>query len=158
ESTRGVSRINTTGKAMGPLSGLHKLRVGPVVSDLYEGRQHLLGILKFLYTALSPVFEQMELSEPLYTPDEVTDILLKRAALVKDKVIDTSFYLSRVLDSKEKVLFEGAQATGLDNRWGTYPYVSSGNSVAAGASIGTGLPTQAFDSSLVVFKVLPTRV
>jgi adenylosuccinate synthase len=158
ESIRGVSRINTTGKAMGPLSGLHKLRVGPVVSDLYEGRDHLLAILKFLHTALAPLFEKMDLKEPVYTPEEVTDMLLKRAPQIKDKICDTSFYLHEALGKGDKILFEGAQALGLDNRWGTYPYVSSGNSIASGASIGTGLPMQAFAATLMVAKVLPTRV
>lgn len=158
ESIRGTSRINTTGKAMGPLSGLHKLRIGPVVSDLFESREHLLGILKFLHKALSPMFEQMDLSEPVYSPDEVADILLKRASKIQDKVIDTSYFLHESIKKGDKILFEGAQALGLDNRWGTYPYVSSGNSIASGASIGTGLPMQALNSTLMVVKVLPTRV
>lgn len=158
ESIRGTSRINTTGKAMGPLSGLHKLRIGPVVSDLFEDPEYLLNILKFLYTSLSPLFEKMNLSEPLYTPEQVVDIYHKRAHLIKDRVIDTSYFLDQSLKQGKKILFEGAQALGLDNRWGTYPYVSSGNSVAAGASIGTGLPMQAFNATLMVVKVLPTRV
>lgn len=158
ESIRGSSRINTTGKAMGPLAGLHKLRVGPVVSDLYEEGDHLLNILKFLYTALMPLFEKMNLAEPVYTPEQVRDMLMKRAPLVKDRVVDTSFFLHKAKKEGKKILFEGAQAAGLDNRWGTYPYVSSGNSVAAGASVGSGLPMNAFNASLMVVKVLPTRV
>jgi adenylosuccinate synthase len=56
------------------------------------------------------------------------------------------------------MLFEGAQAVGLDVWLGTYPYVSSGVSAPVGAALGTGLPMQDFPATVIVAKTLPTRV
>ena len=94
------------------------------------------------------------------TVGEVVSQLLKYAPDIKDFVSDISFFLHQEFLGEKRILFEGAQATGLDAWWGTYPYVSSGNSVAAGASLGTGLPTEYFakGGSILVAKTLPTRV
>jgi adenylosuccinate synthase len=92
------------------------------------------------------------------TPVEVADMLRSYASKVKPFVADTSFVLHQAVEKKQRMLFEGAQALGLDSRFGTYPFVSSGNSAAFGAAEGTGLPMQSFDATLMVVKTLPTRV
>ena len=91
-------------------------------------------------------------------PKAVAKTLHDYAPALSGKVIDTNFFLSQALKRGKKILFEGSQALGLDNHWGTYPYVTSGNAVVAGASIGTGLPMDAFKASIMVVKTLPTRV
>jgi adenylosuccinate synthase len=70
--------------------------------------------------------------------------------------IDLSAYLSQRKDAK--VLFEGAQGTLLDIDLGTYPYVSSGMSCAAGAAVGGCVGPRALDKILGVFKAYSTRV
>jgi adenylosuccinate synthase len=70
--------------------------------------------------------------------------------------IDLSTYLAYRKNSK--VLFEGAQGTLLDLDLGTYPYVSSGMSCAAGAAVGGGIGPRAIDKVLGVFKAYSTRV
>jgi adenylosuccinate synthase len=70
--------------------------------------------------------------------------------------IDLSAYISRHKDSK--ILFEGAQGTLLDLDIGTYPYVSSGMSCAAGAAVGGGVGPKSLDKILGVFKAYSTRV
>jgi adenylosuccinate synthase len=70
--------------------------------------------------------------------------------------IDISAYLNRHKDSK--ILFEGAQGALLDLDMGTYPYVSSGMSCAAGASTGGGIGPKSLDKILGVFKAYSTRV
>ena len=70
--------------------------------------------------------------------------------------IDLSTYLAHRKNSK--VLFEGAQGTLLDLDLGTYPYVSSGMSCAAGAAVGGGIGPRAIDKVLGVFKAYSTRV
>ena len=89
---------------------------------------------------------------------EVADMLRATAPKVKPFVADTSFVLHQGLQKHRRMLFEGAQALGLDSHFGTYPFVSSGNSAAFGAAVGTGLPMQNFDATLMVVKTLPTRV
>ncbi len=162
ESARGKGRVGTTGKGIGPLEGLLKLRIAPLVGHIFLGKQKLTEILQPLYQALSPCFEDLRktggLAADIPGPESVADALKAFAPKVRDRVVDTAFLLGQLSGQKKRMLFEGAQALGLDARWGTYPFVSSGNSVAAGAAIGTGLPMQAFNSTLMVVKTLPTRV
>jgi adenylosuccinate synthase len=75
---------------------------------------------------------------------------------IRDMVVDVSRYLHQHRDSN--VLFEGAQGSLLDLDLGTYPFVSSGISCAAGAAIGGGVGPQAIDRVMGVFKAYSTRV
>ncbi len=162
ESVRGNSRIGTTNKAIGPLAALPKFRISPVVGDLFIDRPEFVAALTLLYQSFLPIFEAMKttglVAAEIPAPEAVADRLLGLAKEIKDKVIDTSYFLSRQLVEKKKILFEGAQAAGLDSTWGTYPYVSSGNSVAAGAPLGSGIPPSQIGAALMVAKTLPTRV
>jgi adenylosuccinate synthase len=163
EAQRGENKIGTTNKGIGPLEGLYKLRLAPLVGFLYEP-ELLLKTLESLYKILEPGFNYLKdagvLAEEIPKPEAVVKELLTFAEPIKPYLSDTSYYLNEAIKNGKKVLFEGAQATGLDAWWGTYPYVSSGNSVAAGASLGTGLANEHFSSggSILVAKTLPTRV
>ncbi len=160
ESLRGVGRIGTTSKGIGPLEGFYKLRIGPVVGYLFEPKL-LEQSLKVLYEILKPCLEVLKNrpeTETIPTPEEVLQSLLKEAPRLKEFISDTSYFLRQSLDSGKRILLEGAQATGLDAWWGTYPFVSAGNSVSMGAALGTGLPSQEFGSTILVAKTLPTRV
>lgn len=160
ESARGNSKVGTTNKGIGPLEGIYKLRLAPQVGMLFEPAT-LLRVVGSLYEVLKPClesenFKTLNLAVP--SPEQVCGELVKSAEKLKTLVADTGYLLSQYFRDGKRMLFEGAQAAGLDAWWGTYPYVSSGNSVAAGAPIGTGLPTQAFSATLMVAKTLPTRV
>lgn len=160
ESVRGEHRLGTTNKGIGPLEAIYKLRLSPLVGYLSE--PELLGkALKVLHEILKPIFESAgfkDLAEPAPEPEDVLKLLLGFAGDLKPFVNDAAFILEQNLRAGKRVLLEGAQATGLDAWWGTYPYVSSGNSAASGASIGTGLALSDLGASILVAKTLPTRV
>jgi len=162
EQSRGAEKVGTTGKGIGPLEGLYKLRISPMVGHLLLEKSEFVAVLQTLYQALLPIFEKMrsdagdELDIP--APQQVADQLLEFLPRVRGMIIDTSFLLDESVREGKRVLFEGAQALGLDSHWGTYPFVSSGNSAAAGAAIGTGLPMSKLGATLMVVKTLPTRV
>ncbi|MDR3643025.1 MAG: adenylosuccinate synthetase [Candidatus Doudnabacteria bacterium] len=173
EFARGKGKVGTTGKGIGPLEGLYKLRIAPLVGQVFLERKKFIGILELLYKTLQPVFKEMRakglivsvgngrdrsLQGNIPNPTQVADLLRSYAPKIKPFVTDTSFVLHQGIKNKQRMLFEGAQALGLDSRFGTYPYVSSGNSAAFGASEGTGLPMQSFGATLMVVKTLPTRV
>lgn len=162
EYVRGKGKVGTTGKGIGPLEGLYKLRIAPLVGQIFLEKKKFIEILELLYKTLLPVFKEMKdkniISGLIPNPVEVADILRSYAIKVKPFVADTSFVLNQASAKKKRMLFEGAQALGLDSRFGTYPFVSSGNSAAFGAAEGTGLPMQSFDATLMVVKTLPTRV
>lgn len=162
EYARGKGKVGTTGKGIGPLEGLYKLRMAPLVGHVFLDKNRLLKILELLYEALLPIFKEMQrrniISNSIPKPAEVADMLRAFAPKIKPFVTDTSFILHQGIKRHQRMLFEGAQALGLDSRFGTYPFVSSGNSAAFGAAEGTGLPMQSFDATLMVVKTLPTRV
>jgi adenylosuccinate synthase len=162
EYVRGKGKVGTTGKGIGPLEGLYKLRIAPLVGHIFLEREKIIEILELLHKTLLPIFKEMKaknlISGSIPTPAEVADVLKSYANKVKPFVADTSFVLHQGIKKHQRMLFEGAQALGLDSRFGTYPFVSSGNSAAFGAAEGTGLPMQSFDATLMVVKTLPTRV
>ena len=67
-------------------------------------------------------------------------------------------FLNREIDRKQSVLFEGAQGTFLDIDFGTYPFVTSSNSIVGGASSGTGVPPTKIDKVIACVKAYTTRV
>jgi adenylosuccinate synthase len=73
-------------------------------------------------------------------------------------ITDTSQIVQRALDSGERVLFEGAQATMLDLDHGTYPFVTSSNPIAGGACAGAGVGPRDIDSVIGIAKAYCTRV
>lgn len=162
EYVRGKGKVGTTGKGIGPLEGLYKLRIAPLVGQVFLPKKELVGILELLYKTLSPVFKEMKakklISGSIPSSSDVADMLIGFSPKVKPYIADTSFILHQGVKKQQRMLFEGAQALGLDSHYGTYPFVSSGNSAAFGAAVGTGLPMQSFDATLMVVKTLPTRV
>ncbi|MFA6098684.1 MAG: adenylosuccinate synthetase [Patescibacteria group bacterium] len=165
EYSAGSGKVGTTGKAIGPLSGFNVLRVGLQVHHLFQDPKVLRNRLRRLYRALKPDFDQMVKlgivrRKDIPLPTHVELALLKDAKKIRNMVTDTAFELSGAYTAGLHILFEGAQAPGLDIDLGTWPYVSAGHSVAAGAPIGTGLPLSAFAKAMVlmVMKALPTRV
>ena len=169
EAIKGAEKIGTTGKAIAPLEALRKLRISPVVDDLFS-QERLHRAMTELSRALEPIIKELltmpqgqDFKQPSLS--EVCGQYLKEANLLRllgqDKrvqIIDTSLALLEAYRQGKTILCEGAQAIGLDPYWGTYPFVSAGNSVAAGASLGTGLPPQTCSTSILVFKTVPTRV
>ena len=73
-------------------------------------------------------------------------------------VTDVSYRLNAVMASGHRLLFEGAQGTLLDVDHGTYPYVTSSNTVAGAAAAGAGVAPQRLDYVLGITKAYSTRV
>ena len=73
-------------------------------------------------------------------------------------MVNSVLFLHKALLAKKELLFEGAQGTFLDIDHGTYPYVTSSNTTAGGASTGSGVPPHRIDSVLGVMKAYTTRV
>jgi adenylosuccinate synthase len=78
--------------------------------------------------------------------------------MIRPYVVDTVEYLHKYLKERKNILFEGAQGTMLDVDHGTYPFVTSSNTVSANASIGSGVPMFAITRVVGVVKAYTTRV
>ncbi len=90
--------------------------------------------------------------------DAETVRLLAAAAFLAPYVTDTALVVNRYAREDRSILFEGAQGMWLDVDYGTYPYVTSSNTVAAGASTGSGLSPKYINEIVGVVKAYATRV
>jgi adenylosuccinate synthase len=134
EKALGKAKIGTTNRGIGPTYEDKIARVGVRVQDVFdEGilRQKLEAALREKNSAIVNVYGE----EP-YTADELVSHLLFFRDLLEPMVADTGGLLRGALDGGEPVLLEGAQATLLDNDFGTYPFVTSSNPSAGGACVG----------------------
>jgi len=96
--------------------------------------------------------------EDSYDADEIAAYLLSFRELLEPMVADTGSLLRGALHRDEPVLLEGAQATLLDNDFGTYPFVTSSNPSAGGACVGAGIPPTLLGEVIGVTKAYTTRV
>ena len=98
---------------------------------------------------------------PDFTPFDATSVAddyLGFAERLRPFVRDTTSWLHQALEGGRRLLFEGAQGSLLDVDHGSYPYVTSSNSSAAGIAAGSGVPTRHIDRWIGVVKAYTTRV
>src|SRR5204862_740225 len=90
--------------------------------------------------------------------DEILSAISPLIERLRPFVCETSHFLAEARKAKKKILLEGAQATLLDVDHGTYPYVTSSNPTAGGASVGAGIPPHHITSVLGIVRTYATRV
>ncbi|GLK16065.1 MULTISPECIES: adenylosuccinate synthase [Herbiconiux] len=152
----GKRQIGTTGRGIGPAYADKINRVGIRVQDLFdEGilRQKVEGALDLKNHILVKVYNRRAIAA-----EEVVDDLLSYRERLRPMVADTALVLDRALTAGKTVLFEGGQATMLDVDHGTYPFVTSSNATAGGASTGSGVAPNRIDRVIAVVKAYTTRV
>ncbi len=148
--------IGTTGRGIGPAYvdkfGRKGITVGDLVLDP-NVREKIIEATKERNKILSAVYGM----EPL-NPDEVADEYLEMVSEIKPMVGEVNAQIRRAISAGKRILFEGAQGTMLDPDWGTYPYVTSSQTLASGAFVGAGMPAREMDQVLGVAKAYTTRV
>jgi adenylosuccinate synthase len=156
ESARGVNAIGTTGRGIGPAYEDKVARRALRVADLFQRDRFAakLGeVLDFHNFVLQRYF-----SQPPVDFQRTLDDLLAYLERLRPLVLDVTLALARLRAAGANVMFEGAQGAMLDVDHGTYPFVTSSNTTAGGASTGTGLGPCAFDHVLGIVKAYTTRV
>ena len=156
EKAKGLAAIGTTGRGIGPAYEDKVSRRALKVSDLFVREKfaaklgELLDYHNFLlknYFGAEPVDFTKTLEEAL-----------EAAEVVAPVTADVTQILQDLTDDGKSILFEGAQGTFLDIDHGTYPFVTSSNTVAAAASTGTGIGPRNLDYILGIVKAYTTRV
>ncbi|MFM7618267.1 MAG: adenylosuccinate synthase [Bacteroidota bacterium] len=154
EAEKGKSKIGSTLKGIGPTymdkTGRNGLRVGDIISPnfqskyaaLVEKHKKMLAHFDFEYS--------LDASEKTWF--EGIDVLQSLT------IIDSENFLYEALESGKKILAEGAQGSLLDIDFGSYPFVTSSNTVAAGACTGLGVAPQRIGDAFGIFKAYCTRV
>jgi adenylosuccinate synthase len=156
EKARGSRAIGTTGRGIGPAYEDKASRRALKVSDLFvrETFASKLGEVLDYHNFLLKKYYGTEGVDFAKTLDEALDY----AEIVAPITADITQILQDLADSNESILFEGAQGSFLDIDHGTYPYVTSSNTVAAAASTGTGIGPRNLDYILGIVKAYTTRV
>jgi len=156
EGRRGGGKIGTTGRGIGPAYEDKVARTGIRVGDLFDSdsfREKLIRNLEEKNFLLTKYF-----GEDPVDPEAVFTEYKGYGERLRSFVTDTSVILHRELRRGRKILFEGAQGCHLDIDHGTYPYVTSSNTVAANAFSGTGLGPSANFAVVGICKAYTTRV
>ncbi|MBI1349651.1 MAG: adenylosuccinate synthase [Actinomycetales bacterium] len=152
----GKAKIGTTGRGIGPTYSDKIARLGIRVQDLFDPsilRQKVEGALDNKNQVLVKVFNRRALDV-----DAVSEELLQYADALRPFVADTSLLLNEALDDDKVVLLEGGQGTLLDVDHGTYPFVTSSNPTAGGASTGSGIGPTRITRVCGILKAYTTRV
>ena len=152
----GKSKIGTTGRGIGPAYADKINRIGIRVQDLFDQsilKQKIEAALHDKNQILIKVFNRKSI-----TVDEVLNEYLGYAQVLKPYVTDTSLLLDLALKAGKVVLLEGSQGTLLDVDHGTYPFVTSSNPTAGGASTGSGVGPTKITRVIGILKAYTTRV
>ena len=154
EIAKGKNKIGSTLKGIGPTymdkTGRNGLRVGDINSENFEDKYNKL---KEKHTTLLK----------FYSLEESIDELEKEwfesiETIRKFKLIDSEEFLHNQLNANKSVLAEGAQGSLLDIDFGSYPFVTSSNTIAAGACTGLGVAPNKIGEVFGIFKAYCTRV
>ncbi len=155
ESARGARKIGTTGRGIGPAYEDKVARRAIRVCDLAEPdtlSAKLDELLLHHNTLLAG------LGAETFTKEALLARLLELAPQILPFAEPVWERLNEARQAGRRILFEGAQAVMLDNDHGTYPFVTSSNTVSATAASGTGLGPQAVGFVLGIAKAYCTRV
>ena len=156
EASKGKAKIGSTLKGIGPTymdkTGRNGIRVGDILAvdweDKYKrlAKKHI-GMLKSYNTSVEFDLEDLEIN-----------FLKSIKALKKFELVDSEQYLIEAQKKGSKILAEGAQGSLLDIDFGTYPFVTSSTTTAAGACTGLGVAPNKIKEVFGIFKAYVTRV
>lgn len=157
EKAKGKGKIGTTGKGIGPTYtdkiSRNGLRVGDILSDDFNAKysaakEHHLEQLHAL--GADPDTEALAENERKWM--DALDYMRTF------ELIDSEHFINKALNAAKSVLCEGAQGTMLDVDFGSYPFVTSSNTVCAGACTGLGVAPRKIGEVFGIFKAYCTRV
>ncbi len=156
EQRAGVERIGTTGRGIGPAYVDKVARIGLRAKDLLDQKNF---IEKF-----SSIFDYHDFILKNYYGVEKLDLhemlseVMEAAGEIIPLIADVAVKLFRHRENGDRLLFEGAQGTFLDIDHGSYPFVTSSNTTAGAAAVGSGFGPLYLDYVLGVTKAYTTRV
>ncbi|MCB0326995.1 MAG: adenylosuccinate synthase [Bdellovibrionales bacterium] len=156
EDRRGDQKVGTTKRGIGPTYVDKIAREGLRIADLKDV-EYLKEKLGVLLAAKNEYIEKVLGAAPLdFEP--IYQNLLKHRDWVLPHVCNASLVIHQAQRQRHNILFEGAQGTSLDVDHGTYPFVTSSNTVAGGACTGSGIGPTAINKVIGVLKAYTTRV
>jgi len=156
ERLRGEGRIGTTGRGIGPTYEDKMARIGIRFADFLDD-ESFSDVLQKTIEEKNSYLSAM-LKEDSLDFDTIHKEYLRFRERVAPYVTDTAVYLAEALRRNKRILLEGGQGTLLDVDHGTYPYVTSSNTVSGAACTGTGIAPQQISFVVGIVKAYTTRV
>ena len=153
EQMKGASKIGTTGKGIGPTYTDKVSRNGLRVGDIFHNFEAKYQAAKERHVKMLTMMGAVADCESLEAKWLDAVDYLKGYEL-----IDSENYINHLLDAGKSVLCEGAQGTMLDVDYGSYPFVTSSNTICAGACSGLGVAPNKIGEVFGIFKAYCTRV
>lgn len=154
EAAKGKGKVGTTGKGIGPTYTDKISRTGLRVGDIFDRFEEKYAACKARHEAI--------LKSLNYTDYDITEVektWMEGIDYLKQfKIIDSEHEINNLLRSGNSVLCEGAQGTMLDIDFGSYPFVTSSNTVCAGACTGLGIAPNKIGDVFGIMKAYCTRV
>jgi adenylosuccinate synthase len=154
EKAKGVDKIGSTLKGIGPTYqdkiGRQGLRVGDILADNFKDRLKKLTDIHF------KILKEHNVE---FNWNELETQFLDAVNFLKEfDLIDSEYFLNKELKAGSSILAEGAQGALLDIDFGSYPFVTSSNTVTAGACTGLGVAPRNIGEVYGIFKAYSTRV
>jgi adenylosuccinate synthase len=154
EAAKGASKIGSTLKGIGPTymdkTGRNGFRVGDILSPDFKEKY------RFLVKKHQDILKQYDYN---YSIEEIEKEWFDSIDYLKQfPLVDSEYLINDELAKDKKILAEGAQGTLLDIDFGSYPYVTSSNTICAGACTGLGISPRRIGNVFGIFKAYCTRV
>ena len=153
EAAKGASKVGTTGKGIGPTYtdkvSRNGLRVGDLLHNFDEKYAAAKARHEQILKSLNYEYDITEVEKKWFEGVEY---------LKQFQLVDSEHVINKMLDDGKSVLCEGAQGTMLDVDFGSYPFVTSSNTICAGACTGLGVSPRRIGEVYGIFKAYCTRV
>lgn len=153
EAAKGAEKVGTTGKGIGPTYtdkiSRNGLRIGDILSGFEEKYAKAKARHEKILKEMNFEYDITELEKKWMEGIEY---------LKKFKLIDSEIFINKLIKEEKSVLCEGAQGTMLDIDFGSYPFVTSSNTICAGACTGLGIAPNKIGEVYGIFKAYCTRV
>ncbi len=156
ESKNKNSSIGTTKRGIGPAYSDKASRVGIRLYDLFD-RTYVEEKVKEILEEKNFIIKNFYNFQPLDF-NELMDELYYYFDIIKEHIVDEIEIIDRYLYDNKNILLEGAQGTMLDIDFGTYPFVTSSNTISGYTTIGAAIPLKSINEIIGIMKAYTTRV
>ncbi len=153
ESSKGDAKVGTTGKGIGPTYTDKVSRTGVRVGDILHNFDKIYALAKSRH---EDILKGMNFS---YDISDIEKTWFEGIEYLKQfSIVDSEYEINKLIQADRPVLCEGAQGTLLDVDFGSYPFVTSSNTICAGACTGLGIAPTSVGAVKGIFKAYCTRV
>ncbi len=156
EAAKGKNKVGTTGKGIGPTYTDKVSRMGLRVGDILDGFDEKYAARKERHLQM---IKNLGYEYDAKALEETEKVWMEGIAYMKEfPIVDSEHEIDKILRSGKSILCEGAQGTMLDVDFGSYPFVTSSNTICAGACTGLGIGPNKIGEVFGIMKAYCTRV